>query len=85
MGTGDVAVTEVLLTPTEAVVSRRVFDRLHECSSSMPTGPSVGRYWKRQRNWRDPSSGWLLAVVEPGPIGAGYDLVRWRDLQVVDP
>lgn len=77
--------TEVLLTPTEALVTRAVFDRLQEYSSSMPTAPSVGRYWKRQRRWWDRKSGWLLAVVEPGPPDADYDLIRWRALEVLDP
>ncbi len=76
---------EVLLTPTEALVSRQVFDRMREYSTSMPTAPSVGRYWKRQvhdteEGWVDE---WLMGVVEPGPPEADYNLVRWRKLWVV--
>lgn len=76
---------EVLLTPTEAVVSPRVFRGMHTYSTSMPTAPSVGRYWKRQifrrgEGWVDE---WLMATIEPGPLGADYNLVRWRKLWVV--
>lgn len=73
---------EVLLTPTEAIVSVRIFHRMHEYDCSMPTAPSIGRYWKRTIRYGHPEAGWLLAVVEPGPSGADYNLVRWRRLWV---
>lgn len=72
------------MTPTEAIVSERIFKRMHTYSTSMPTAPSVGRYWKCQMfrrgvGWVDE---WQMAVIEPGPPDADYNLVRWRRLWV---
>ena len=42
-------------------VSKRVFDELLDYSCSIPTGQTIGRWWKCRRDYHDVSEGWLVA------------------------
>ena len=59
-------------------VTMAEFRRMHEYSLSMPTMPSVGRYWRR---WQC-GLGWLYAKVVPSER-EGYQRTVWSKLRVV--
>lgn len=75
---------QMLLTPTEAVVTQAAFDALPEYSCSIPTGTRIGKRWKRAKNYRDRTKGWWLGEYEQHP-DPDFVRIRWRDLMVVRP
>jgi hypothetical protein len=68
------------------ILPHAVFASLDEYSCTMPTGPRVGRFWRRRWPFRAPDRTGIqnLAVVTPGPDGADYNLIVWRRLYVAE-
>lgn len=73
---------KMLLDATTAVVDAEAFAALYDYSCSVPTGTTIGKRWKRRRDYYDETKGWVLGeyAAHPNP-----DVVRivWRDLVVV--
>jgi len=46
-------------------VSKRVFDKLMDYSCSLPTGTTIGKWWKCRVDYHDASKGWLLCCYGP--------------------
>lgn len=61
------------------MVTEREFRELPEYSCSLPTGQTIGKKWKRQKDYYDESKGWLMGeyIPDPDPEMVG---IRWRDL-----
>lgn len=82
--TSYAAAHEIVRDETHALMDKATFDRLDEYSSTLPTGPSVGRVWKRRVPWRTdmPLRWWLLGeVVVKGEV---FTYFEWRKILVVD-
>lgn len=82
---------KALLTPTEALIPREMFDRLPEYSCSLPTGTRIGKCWKRRVPYgaTDDEAGWLLGCYErklppDSRHRRGSVLIRWRAVTVVE-
>lgn len=63
------------------LMSQEDFDALPNYSCSLPTGTTIGKRWKRRKDYYDESKGWLLGEYIPsdqdGCVG-----IRWTDLKI---
>lgn len=87
---------KAVLTLTEALIPRSMFDALPDYSCSLPTGRPIGKCWKRNTSaYTTGEDGpWLLGCFErllppeepgaPGRRGRSSILIRWRAITVVD-
>lgn len=79
-----VSAHEIVRDETHALMDKATFDRLNEYSSTLPTGPSVGRVWKRRVPWR---TDWPLICWQLGEVVAKDEELtyfEWREILVVD-
>lgn len=68
----------------ELTLTARQFDELPEYSCSFPTGTTIGKRWKRKKNYCDESEGWI--VGEYYDIGNQTEVgIRWYDVKVIEP
>jgi hypothetical protein len=69
----------MIFTEKTVTVTKAEFDKLDEYSCSLPTGTTVGKSWKRKKDYHDESKGWLHGeyVEDPDPKMIG---IRWREL-----
>lgn len=72
----------ILVDDSTALVEPADFAALLDYSCSLPSGTTVGKRWKRRRNYYDESQGWVMGeyVDHPDPERVG---IVWRDLLVV--
>ena len=65
----------------DVVLTQAEFDALPDYSCSIPSGTTIGKQWKRRRNYHDESSGWLRGEyaesTRPGRV-----LINWRNIVV---
>lgn len=61
-------------------VSESVFKRLMDYSCSVPTGTTIGRWWKRRVDYNDASKGWLLGCYGPCATDPSKVTMHWRRL-----
>lgn len=63
------------------VLTQKEFRELPEYSTSLPTGTTIGKKWKRQKDWQDASKGWLMGeyIPNPNPKKVG---IHWREVVV---
>jgi hypothetical protein len=59
------------------------FDALYDYSCSIPTRLSVGKQWKRRKNYHDEKQGWLLATVLPGDK-ENMVTINWTTIEIED-
>lgn len=73
----------VLVDDDTALVTPEAFSSMPDYSCSVPTGTTIGKRWKRRRNYYDESQGWVMGEYvehdDPGRVG-----IVWRDLLVVE-
>lgn len=65
-------------------ISRRAFNSLPEYSCTLPTGTTIGKVWKRNRNFgRDLPPDWVICeyLSDPEP---GYVRIEWRKPEIVE-
>jgi hypothetical protein len=67
-------VETITLTKTE-------FDELLDYSCSNPTGTTIGKRWKRRRDYHDETKGWDMGeyIEHPNPSLIG---IKWREIIV---
>ena len=72
----------LLLDDKTAIVDPEMFSSLLDYSSSLPTGTTIGKRWKRRRDYHDESKGWVMGeyLADSDP---DYVQIKWRDLEVV--
>lgn len=76
---------KLLLDSTTAIADAEAFSALYDYSSSLPTGTTIGKRWKRRRDYHDESKGWVLGeYAECNPPNPDRVRIIWRDLEVVD-
>lgn len=63
----------------KVLVSRELFDKLMDYSCSIPTGTTVGKWWKSRVDYHDASKGWLLCCYDESDE-EGMVLIRRRRL-----
>lgn len=73
---------KALLDAKTAIVDAEAFAALMDYSGSIPTGTTIGKRWKRRRDYYDESKGWVMGeyAADPNP---DYVRIIWRDLVVV--
>lgn len=75
---------KLLLDGKTAVVDQEAFDALYDYSASLPTGTTIGKRWKRRKNYHDESQGWILGeYAECSPPDPQQVRIIWRELEVV--
>lgn len=77
---------KMILTADTAIVDSEAFTALPDYSSSLPTGTTPGKRWKRRIDYYDESKGWMMGeyFVLPDPEAAEQFMgIRWRNLLVV--
>lgn len=86
------------LTPREALIPRAMFERLPTYSTSIPTGTTIGKFWRCNTTHGTPDYSedgpWLLGCYErvlppekpgaPGRRGRNQILIRWRAITIVE-
>lgn len=79
------ATMTMLLDDTDAVMTRAEFESLHEYSSSIPGGTSIGKIWRRhnQPRYGGDDSWWLGEYCDLGLIDQVG--IRWRRIHIVEP
>ena len=57
------------------------FKKLRDYSSSLPTGTTIGKRWKRRKNYYDEDKGWLMGeyVEHDGPNLIG---IKWHEIEI---
>lgn len=75
------------LTEKVAYVTQEEFNRLDEYSTSVPTGKTIGKIWKRREPWRaqGKEARWFLGEYVTLPNETKFIGIRWRDLVVGEP
>lgn len=73
------AAMSMLLDDKDAVIVRRDFERLHEYSSTLPSGTTIGKIWRLHA--RDDS--WWLGEYCESRVAGMVD-IKWRRIHVVD-
>jgi len=65
------------------ILSQKAFDALGTYSWSSPTITTLGKQWKRRKNYRDDSKGWLLGEYVPNdkPNTVG---INWMNIEVAE-
>lgn len=60
------------------------FDALLDYSSSIPTGTTIGKRWKRRKVYHDESRGWVVGefVEHPDPDVVG--IKWWHNIEITD-
>lgn len=79
---------DILKDEKTALVTPKQFEQLKEYSTSVPTGTTIGKVWKRR--WPPfyapdfPDPDWYLGEYVPDPQGRdGITGIVWRELIVV--
>lgn len=73
---------KLLLDATTAIADQEAFSALPDYSCSIPTGKTIGKRWKRRRDYTDESKGWLLGEYAEDP-DPEFVRIKWRNLLVV--
>lgn len=73
---------KALLDADTAVMDQEAFNALPDYSCSLPTGTTIGKRWKRRRDYHDETKGWVMGeyVTHRDPNLTG---IVWRDIEVV--
>jgi hypothetical protein len=71
----------VILNDDLVVLTKDEFDALPEYSCSTPTGTTIGRLWKRKKDYDDETKGWKMGEYTPHykPKTVG---IRWRHIVI---
>lgn len=72
---------------TPVRMTKRELRKLLEYSTTLPTGTTIGKRWKRNLNWSDSSAEpeWILGEYIPDPNGVpGMVGTRWSPIEITD-
>jgi hypothetical protein len=72
----------ILTDEATALAEPADFAALPDYSCSLPTGTTIGKRWKRRRDYHDVDRGWVMGeyIEDPDPKLVG---IVWRDLEIV--
>ena len=73
----------ILVDDRTAVMERADLEELPDYSCTLPTGTTIGKRWKRRRNYYDESKGWVMGEYAPC-AEPGYVAIVWRDVLLVE-
>lgn len=72
----------ILTDDKTAVMGPEDFQALPDYSASIPTGTTIGKRWKRRKDYHDESKGWRLGEYV-GHLNPDLVAIRWRTIEVV--
>lgn len=66
-------------------ISRSLFDKLPEYSCTIPTGTTIGKVWRRKKDYYDESKGWLIGEYVTDPQGDPKMVgIQWREPLIIE-
>lgn len=66
---------------TTVTLTRKEFEALPDYSCSLPTGTTIGKQWKKRKNYYDESKGWVRGTyskqLEPDLVA-----ITWENIWI---